>query len=87
MNLASRELTEIPLEIWNMYQPDPDKVVVDFNSSGGAWYDAVDLTRLIAADNKITFIDARIQEFGALIAVDVSAPIGGSKTCRHSFLR
>ncbi|KAG0328572.1 hypothetical protein BGZ99_005051 [Dissophora globulifera] len=73
MNLSSRELTEIPLEIWNMYHVDPDKVVVDFNSTSGAWYDAVDLTRLIAADNKITFIDARIQEFGALVAVDLRA--------------
>jgi len=72
MNLSSRELTEVPLEIWNMYHVDPDKIVVDFSSSGGAWYDAVDLTRFIAADNEITFIDARIQEFGALVTVDVS---------------
>ncbi|KAF9899770.1 hypothetical protein EC991_008336 [Linnemannia zychae] len=71
MNLSSRELTAIPLEIWNMYQVDPDKVVVDFNSTGTAWYDAVDLTRLIAADNKITQIEPRIQEFGALIVVDL----------------
>ncbi|KAF9290682.1 hypothetical protein BGZ68_006397 [Mortierella alpina] len=71
MNLSSRELTEVPLEIWNMYHVDPDKVVVDFNSSGNAWYDAVDLTRFIAADNKITFIDGRIHEFGALVAVDL----------------
>ncbi|KAG0371903.1 hypothetical protein BGX24_001010 [Mortierella sp. AD032] len=71
MNLSSRELTAIPLEIWNMYHVDPDKVVVDFNSTGTAWYDAVDLTRLIAADNKITQIEPRIQEFGALIAVDL----------------
>ncbi|KAK3847697.1 MAG: hypothetical protein J3R72DRAFT_416402 [Linnemannia gamsii] len=71
MNLSSRELTAIPLEIWNMYHVDPDKVVVDFNSTGTAWYDAVDLTRLIAADNKITQIEPRIQEFGALIAIDL----------------
>ncbi|GJJ79034.1 hypothetical protein EMPS_11393 [Entomortierella parvispora] len=71
MNLSSRDLTEVPLEIWNMYHVDPDKIVVDFNSSGSAWYDAVDLTRFIAADNKITFIDARIQEFGALVTVDL----------------
>ncbi|KAF9207742.1 hypothetical protein BGZ49_010643 [Haplosporangium sp. Z 27] len=73
MNLSSRDLTEIPMEIWNMYHVDPDSVVVDFNSSGGAWYDAVDLTRLIASDNKITFIDARIQEFGALVSIDLRA--------------
>ncbi|KAG9067919.1 hypothetical protein KI688_011510 [Linnemannia hyalina] len=71
MNLSSRELTEIPLEIWNMYHVDPDKVVVDFNSTATAWYDAVELTRLIASGNKITHIDARIQEFGALVAIDL----------------
>ncbi|KAF9909335.1 Ras suppressor protein 1 [Lobosporangium transversale] len=70
MNLSSRDLTEVPLEIWNMYHVDPDTVVVDFSSSGDAWYNAVDLTRLIAADNKITFIDTRIREFGALVTVD-----------------
>ncbi|KAG0289322.1 Ras suppressor protein 1 [Linnemannia gamsii] len=73
MNLSSRELTEIPLAIWNMYHVDPDKVVVDFTSTAAAWYDAVDLTRLIASDNKITHIDARIQEFGALVSVDLRA--------------
>ncbi|KAF9411043.1 hypothetical protein BGZ94_001459 [Podila epigama] len=71
MNISSRELTEVPHEIWNMYTVDPDKIVVDFNSTSTAWYDAVDLTRLIAADNKITFIGPRIQEFGALTVVDV----------------
>ncbi|KAG0047487.1 hypothetical protein BGZ83_007457 [Gryganskiella cystojenkinii] len=71
MNLSSRDLTEVPLEIWNMYHVDPDKIVVDFGSSGGAWYDAVDLTKFIASDNKITHIDARIQEFGALVSVDL----------------
>ncbi|KAG0359772.1 hypothetical protein BC939DRAFT_462252 [Gamsiella multidivaricata] len=71
MNISSRELTAVPLEIWNMYHVDPDKVVVDFNSSSSAWYDAADLTRFIAADNKITFIDSRIQEFGTLVAVDL----------------
>lgn len=72
MNISSRDLTEVPHEIWNMYTVDPDKVVIDFNATGTAWYDAVDLTRLIAADNKITFIGPRIQEFGALTVVDVS---------------
>ncbi|KAI9233531.1 MAG: hypothetical protein BYD32DRAFT_399092 [Podila humilis] len=70
VNISSRDLTEVPHEIWNMYTVDPDKVVIDFNATGTAWYDAVDLTRLIAADNKITFIGTRIQEFGALTVVD-----------------
>ncbi|KAF9430293.1 Ras suppressor protein 1 [Entomortierella beljakovae] len=71
INLSSRELTQVPLEIWNMYHVDPDKIVVDFSSSSGAWYDAVDLTRFIASDNKITSIENRIQEFGALVFIDL----------------
>jgi hypothetical protein len=65
-------MTEIPIEIWNMYHVDPN-IVVDFNSSGGAWYDAVDLTSFNASDNKLTHIEPRIQEFGALVAVDVGS--------------
>ncbi|KAF9364067.1 hypothetical protein BGX34_002616 [Mortierella sp. NVP85] len=70
MNISSRELTAVPIEIWNMYHVDPDKIVVDMSSSGGGWYDAVDLTCFIATDNKITQIEPRIQEFGALVSVD-----------------
>ncbi|KAF9581465.1 hypothetical protein BGW38_001499 [Lunasporangiospora selenospora] len=70
IDISSRELTEVPPEVWNMYRVDPDKIVVDFSSSGGGWWDTVDLTRLTAADNAITFIDSRIQEFGGLVYVD-----------------
>ncbi|KAF9963698.1 hypothetical protein BGZ65_000713 [Modicella reniformis] len=71
INISSRELTEVPIEVWNMYHVDPDKIVVDFSSSGGGWYDAVDLTRFVASDNKITHLNARIHEFGALVSVDL----------------
>jgi hypothetical protein len=80
MNISSRELTAVPIEIWNMYQADPDKIVVDMSSSGGGWYDAVDLTCFIATDNKITQIEPRIQEFGALVSVDVSCYFGQTQS-------
>jgi hypothetical protein len=45
---------------------------VDFTSSGDAWYDSVELTKIIAGDNAITEIDERLgSEFGALKQLDV----------------
>lgn len=52
---------------------DPNKIVVDFNSSGDAWYDNTELVKLIATDNELEYIDERLgQEFGALVTLDVS---------------
>lgn len=56
----------------NRYHVDPNSIVVDFNSDGAAWYDAVELTKFIAGDNAITVIDERLgEEFGALTHIDV----------------
>lgn len=55
------------------YHVDPNSVVVDFTSSGDAWYDSVELTKFVAGDNAITEIDTRLaEEFGALRILDVS---------------
>ena len=47
LNIAALGLTEIPDEVMSMY----DLNTVD--ASGGSWYESVDITRLIAADNEI----------------------------------
>lgn len=55
------------------YHVDPNKIVVDFSSSGDAWYDSAELSKFIATDNEITELDERIgTEFGALTLIDVS---------------
>lgn len=46
LNIAALGLTEFPSEVMSMYDLD----TVD--ASGGAWYESVDITRLIAADNQ-----------------------------------
>ncbi len=52
---------------------DPNSIVVDFNSSGDAWYDAEELGKFVAGDNQITEIDERLgKEFGSLKQIDVS---------------
>ncbi|KAG1459533.1 hypothetical protein G6F46_002151 [Rhizopus delemar] len=68
LNISSRELTKIPEEV---YHVDPNSIVVDFNSSGDAWYDAEELSKFIAGDNQITEIDERLgKEFGSLKQID-----------------
>ena len=46
LNIAAMGLKDIPSEVLNMYNPD----MVD--PSDGAWYESVDLVRLVAADNE-----------------------------------
>lgn len=55
------------------YHVDPNKIVVDFSSSGDAWYDSTELNKFIATNNEITELDEKIgTEFGALTLIDVS---------------
>ncbi|KAI9486846.1 MAG: hypothetical protein EXX96DRAFT_56789 [Benjaminiella poitrasii] len=70
LNISSRGLTNIPEEVLKMHHSDPNSVI-DFSSLGDAWYDAVDLVKLIASNNAITEIDERLaHEFGALKQID-----------------
>lgn len=62
LNIAALELTEIPDEVMAMYDLDTSE------ASGSAWYESVDVTRLIAADNRFealsddAFPDRSIEE-------------------------
>ena len=46
LNIAAMGLQTMPSEVLNMYNPD----LID--ASEGAWYESVDLVRLVAADNE-----------------------------------
>src|SRR4051812_17509912 len=72
INLSNRSLTTIPEEVWKMYEVDPTSITVDFSSSASeVWYEAVDLTRMIVADNQLQYVDKRIADFSALVFLDV----------------
>ena len=47
LNIAAMKLSEIPPEVLTMYDPDAT------DAGDGAWYESVDLVKLIAADNDI----------------------------------
>jgi len=51
LNIAALELTEMPCEVMNMYSS---------NIGDGAWYESVDLVRLIAADNNFEHFDDNV---------------------------
>lgn len=49
--IAAMGLTDIPKEVKSMYHSS------NFGFDGGAWYESVDLVKLVAADNNITSLD------------------------------
>ncbi|MCJ1310781.1 hypothetical protein MMC25_004448 [Agyrium rufum] len=51
LNLSALSLTEIPPEAIHMYDPDAA------SNSKIAWYECVDLVKMMAADNEITSLD------------------------------
>ncbi|KAI7905248.1 uncharacterized protein BX663DRAFT_502235 [Cokeromyces recurvatus] len=72
LDISNRGLTKIPEEVLNMYHSEPISVI-DFSSLGNAWYDEVDLIKLVASSNAIEEIDERLtNEFGALKRIDFS---------------
>ena len=54
LNIAALDLTEMPGEVMSMYDLD------SLEASGTAWYDSVDITRLVAADNRFEVLGEEI---------------------------
>lgn len=54
LNIAAMGLKDIPNEVLNMYNAD----IVDLG--GGAWYESVDLVRLVAADNEFELLGEEV---------------------------
>ena len=54
LNIAALDLTEMPSEVMSMYDVD------SLAASGTAWYDSVDITRLVAADNRFEVLSEEI---------------------------
>ncbi|TAQ86730.1 hypothetical protein B7494_g4935 [Chlorociboria aeruginascens] len=54
LNIAAMRLKEIPQEVMNMYSLE------SIDANDGSWAEAVDLTRLVAADNELEALDNTI---------------------------
>jgi Leucine-rich repeat (LRR) protein len=69
VNLSSQHLKELPERLFcNDDFQDRD---VSFDQQGTGWWEQVELTRLVAADNSITRIDVRIAELKGLCVLDL----------------
>jgi len=72
LNISNLELTQIPEDVYSMYDLSTKAVVVDFSSKSSGWYESVDLERFNAANNEIVEVDERIvEEFGGIRHFDV----------------
>ncbi|ORY83877.1 hypothetical protein BCR37DRAFT_386864 [Protomyces lactucae-debilis] len=70
--IAFKELQAIPRQVYDMYKPDPNHVI-DFSAmDSAAWYEAVELKSLNAADNEISEIEMDLADtFEALQTLDL----------------
>lgn len=76
-------MTELPEDVYTMYDLSNKPVVVDFSTKSAGWYDSVDLERFNAAGNEIPSFDDRItEEFGGVRHFDVTLPLITSLTLR-----
>ncbi|KAI9188426.1 hypothetical protein H9P43_002817 [Blastocladiella emersonii ATCC 22665] len=76
LNLAHRGLRgSVPAAVWHMYDPPSDADVsldrARRPDASAAWWEAVDLTRLVLADNLLEELDPKIAQFGALEVLDL----------------
>ncbi|KAA8909069.1 hypothetical protein FN846DRAFT_632253 [Sphaerosporella brunnea] len=71
LNISVLQLKEIPAAVYTMYEStDEDLAATD--GDGPKWYESVDLTKLIGADNEISEIGEELAtQFGALSAIDM----------------
>ncbi|KAJ3179688.1 Leucine-rich repeat-containing protein 40 [Irineochytrium annulatum] len=72
LNLSNKGLTAIPDALFTREDTNPgiSNVSLDRTDSDFNWWEEVDISKLIIADNKITDIDPRVTELGALTTID-----------------
>ncbi|XP_064003559.1 leucine-rich repeat-containing protein 40 isoform X2 [Pogoniulus pusillus] len=72
LNLAGRNLTEVPLHVWRINLDTPEEA--HQNLSFGAadrWWEQTDLTKLILASNKLQCLSEDVKLLPALTVLDV----------------
>ncbi|KAJ3178352.1 Leucine-rich repeat-containing protein 40 [Geranomyces variabilis] len=76
LNLSNQQLTTVPDAVFAAAEPEARSKAVDFSfdrsDDGGAnWWEAVELLRLLLADNALNTLDPRIGTFTSLAILDV----------------
>ena len=74
LNLSNQRLKAIPEALFTRDDITSKLSAVSFENSKSNefnWWEEVDITKLIIADNEIQEIDPRLSELGALTSIDV----------------
>ena len=71
LNIAALCLAEIPTEVLKMYEYDPN------DKSSSPWYESVDVTRLLAADNEFKELPSQVFPSGGRYSQDDPDPQDG----------
>ena len=95
LNLSNRGLQSVPDKVWRLNDPDEDDkskrgFSTDVVHEEEAWWEFVDLTKLILASNQITSLSNQVERLPALTVLDLhdnaltSLPdeIGGNFNCK-----
>lgn len=71
LNIAAMQLSEIPKDVYRMYDMSEEELGGN-GDDGPAWYESVDLVKLMAADNEIVEIGVEMAEqFPGLSSLDL----------------
>ncbi|KAJ3300613.1 Leucine-rich repeat-containing protein 40 [Borealophlyctis nickersoniae] len=71
LNLSNQNLSSIPEAVFSKSAPPPKSVDLSFDRrSDDQWWEVVDLSRLVIADNAIEDLDPRIGELDGLTVLD-----------------
>ncbi|KNC96087.1 uncharacterized protein SPPG_08475 [Spizellomyces punctatus DAOM BR117] len=74
LNLSNRSLTAIPNALWDDVAESTQKVDLSFDrreATDANWWEVVDLTRLIIADNMLEDLDPRVGMLHGLTVLDI----------------
>ncbi|KAI9144946.1 hypothetical protein BKA69DRAFT_646450 [Paraphysoderma sedebokerense] len=73
LNLSAKleSVKALPEIVWNIYNLESSQVDFSFERSSNSWYEVVDLTKFIAADNSLGELDERISQYQALNVLDL----------------
>jgi hypothetical protein len=72
LNISNLQLSEIPDDVYRMYETTEEDLASTANTNGPKWYESVDLVRLVGADNEIqSFGKELVKQFGGLASIDV----------------
>ncbi|KAG0132059.1 hypothetical protein HOY82DRAFT_538973 [Tuber indicum] len=72
LNISNLQLSEIPSDVYKMYETTEEGLASNETNDGPKWYESVDLVRFVGADNDVEAIsEDLVKQFGGLASIDM----------------